>query len=941
MGWAWHILVVVVALGASAIPVAASAPEEPRQYVETSVSAPTRRVIAVSVGKDLQAALDGARPGDVIALAPGAVFRGPFTLRKTAGAGWITVRSGADDANLPPPGTRITPADARSLATIEAPAGEPALRTEPGAHHVRLIALEIRPAPRVYTVNLVMLGAGDETTIKALPHHIVIERCYVHGDPDIGGRRGIALNGHSIAVIDSYISDWKRYGEDTQAVGGWNGPGPFAIANNYLEASGENVMFGGADPSIPGLVPSDIEIRRNTMSKPLAWNINDRSRSEGGRWSVKNLFELKNAQRVIVDGNVFEHNWVDAQAGPSILFTVRNQDGTAPWSIVADVTFRNNIVRDVAAGVNILGRDDEHVSRQLSRIAIVNNLFVRVGGAQWGGAGPVFQILNGAADITIDHNTALGTAHVVAADGDPPHTGFVFTNNIAYHNEYGVFGSDVGVGTRALARYFPGAQFRRNVLIGGPRALYPPDNFFPPSIDAVGFADRARGGYQLAESSPYRAAGTDGTPVGVDVTKLSASQTARAAPRPGTFAAVGGITADVERGTVTGIASAGFWLCVALLAYVYLGYPAAMLLLAERRPARATGRRAPGRVTVILVVHNEAARIERRIENLLALDYPHQLDIIVASDGSTDLTATRARRYAASGVTVIEFAARRGKSAVLGDVVASAAGDFVVFADARQIFDRGAVAALVARFDDPRVGAVSGELMFVPSAGGAVSTGIGCYWRYEKLIRAAESALDSTVGTTGAIYAIRRELFTPIPHDTILDDVLIPLRIVRAGYRVVFEPAARAWDVAADTAEEELTRKVRTIAGTFQLFAREARWLFHPFRNRLIMQTVSHKGLRLLSPLLLVGAFVSNAALVNAPAYGALFTAQLAFYGAALAGYEASRARRRIGLFGVPYVVWLLNWAIVVAFVRFLSGRQSVVWRRSMMTTGSPGREVA
>jgi hypothetical protein len=158
---------------------------------------------------------------------------------------------------------------------------------------------------------------------------------------------------------------------------------------------------------------------------------------------------------------------------------------------------------------------------------------------------------------------------------------------------------------------------------------------------------------------------------------------------------------------------------------------------------------------------------------------------------------------------------------------------------------------------------------------------------------------------------------------------------------VVFEPAARAWDVSAETAEEELTRKVRTIAGTFQLFAREARWLLHPLRNRIIVLTVSHKGLRLLSPLLFVGAFVSNAALVNVPAYGSLFAVQLAFYGAVLAGYAASRARRRIGLLGVPYVVWLLNWAIVVAFVRFLTGGQSVVWQRSMTTAGAPGHEAA
>ena len=196
------------------------------------------------------------------------------------------------------------------------------------------------------------------------------------------------------------------------------------------------------------------------------------------------------------------------------------------------------------------------------------------------------------------------------------------------------------------------------------------------------------------------------------------------------------------------------------------------------------------------------------------------------------------------------FAVRRGKAAVLNDVVPRASGAIVVLADARQRFEPDTVRALTRPFADPAVGAVSGELILTETLEGpAVGRGVGVYWRYEKLIRKSESRVDSTVGATGAIYAIRRELFEPIPEDTLLDDVLIPLRIVRRGYRVLFEPAARAWDRVAASAGEELARKVRTLAGNFQLFVREP-WLLDPRRNRIWLATVSHKGLRLLGPLL-------------------------------------------------------------------------------------------
>ena len=236
--------------------------------------------------------------------------------------------------------------------------------------------------------------------------------------------------------------------------------------------------------------------------------------------------------------------------------------------------------------------------------------------------------------------------------------------------------------------------------------------------------------------------------------------------------------------------------------------------------------------------------------------------------------------------------------------------------------------ALAQPFADPRVGAVSGELMLTDGpAGTAVGRGVGFYWRYEKHIRRCESRVDSTVGATGAVYAIRRTLFEPIPEDTVLDDVLIPLRITRRGYRVLFEPAARAWDQVAASARQEFTRKVRTLAGNFQLFGRE-RWLLDPRRNRLWLETVSHKGLRLAAPVLHAGALVASAALADGALYRIALIGQAVFYAAALAGHLLRHTGRRSPLLSLPYVLCLLNWATVVGFFRFAAGRQAATWER-------------
>jgi hypothetical protein len=503
-------------------------PAPPAVLLDTTYPATAGRTIPVGGGeanraaRAFQGALDSARPGDVIALEAGGRFEGNFKLPKKEGAGWVVIRSSASDDKLPPAGTRIGPSYAPLLPKLVSPNADAVVSTAPGAHHYRFVGVEFTTKSGwAQNHGLILLGDGgaSQDSPEDVPHNLIIDRCYIHGDANINLRRAVALNSGTAAIIDSFIADVHEAGADSQAICGWNGPGPFKIVNNYLEAAGENVMFGGADPKIRNLVPSDIEFRLNHCSKPLNWMHRDPSFA-GKRWSVKNLFELKNARRVMIDGNLFEHNWVEAQSGFGILFTVRNQEGTAPWSVVEDISFTNNIVRRSAAGVNLLGRDDNNQSEQVKRVLIRNNLFDDVGGTRWGKNGRFLQITE-TVDVTVDHNTILHSGNIITAYGTA-NAGFVFTNNIAAHNEYGVIGDGASVGNASLDRYFPARVFRKNVIAGGKNSIYPSENFFPPALDAV-FADRAAGNFSLKPSSPYKNAATDGKNIGCDITELNAA----------------------------------------------------------------------------------------------------------------------------------------------------------------------------------------------------------------------------------------------------------------------------------------------------------------------------------------------------------------------------------------------------------------------------------
>jgi hypothetical protein len=481
---------------------------------------------------DLQAALNAAQPGDVIQLAPGATYTGNFKLPVKNGDAYIVVRTGGPARDLPPAGTRVSPEHAPALAKIKSPNTTAALSTTPGAHHWRIELIEF-PA----TVNgsgdiIVFGGSASQTQVAQMPHSLIVDRVYVHGDPVVGQKRGIALNSGATQVINSYISEIKAVGQDSQAIGGWNGSGPYLIENNYLEGAGENVMFGGSDPSIPNLVPSDITIRRNYFTKPLEWR--------GQKWQVKNAFELKNARRVLVEGNVFENVWVAAQAGYAILLSTRNQDGKAPWSVVEDVTFRYNVIRHVANAINISGYDDTHPSAQGKRFRISHNLVYDVDGAAWGGKGTFLQVGNEARDVVVEHNTVEHGGNAVTVYGKRDGAlavidGFVFRDNLMRHNSYGVKGDGLGVGSATLSAYFANVTFERNALAGGKASQYPAGNYFPTSDEfAAAFVNAAEGNFALVPGSQFRGAASDGSALGADLVRLNSAAAGPVSSAPGT-----------------------------------------------------------------------------------------------------------------------------------------------------------------------------------------------------------------------------------------------------------------------------------------------------------------------------------------------------------------------------------------------------------------------
>ena len=488
--------------------------------------AQTTSPIVVTAGGNLQTALNQAQPGQVIEVQAGATFDGNFILPAKTGTGYITVRTSTPDAQLPAPTARIGPAHESLLPTLRSPNTMPALRTAAGARQWRLLGLRFITAGGG---DVISLGDGAQRDRALVPSDLVLDRVIVRGDLTAGQKRGIALNSAHTQVLNSYIAGIRQAGQESQAIAGWNGPGPFVIENNYIEAAAIGILFGGAVPAIDQLVPSGITIRRNHIVRPLAWR--------GGTWMVKNLLELKNARTVQIEGNVIENNWERDQAGFAVVFTPR-ASGTAPWTTVEGVRFENNIVRHSGSAINVLGYDDAATTRQLRGLVIRNNLFTDITHGTWGGSGIFLQIGDEPADVHVEHNTVMHTGHVVSVYGGTPAaprvaTGFRFVSNVVKHNAYGIYGNGVGTGNPAIAAYLPGAVVTGNVLAGGNASAYPAGNVFPTVAELMAqFANPAADDYRLIPTSSLRAM-AQGVP-GVDLDALQRAMAGQTATPPST-----------------------------------------------------------------------------------------------------------------------------------------------------------------------------------------------------------------------------------------------------------------------------------------------------------------------------------------------------------------------------------------------------------------------
>ncbi len=510
-------------------------PTLPQATVETTMPTVTGETYVVTDGGNLQNALNDAAAADPtkthqVVLQAGGIFTGAFTLPSRPGAsGWLIIRSSAL-TSLPPQGTRVTSSDAANMPTIRSNTlGFGPFTTEDNADRYWLLGLNITMTSSASPVQtaLVRFGTGGEDDTR-IPKFLVLDRCWVHGGTTAATqtRNLVYLNANSVAIVDSLLTDAQEVGSESHAVSGWNSAGPWKIDNNRIEAASINILVGGGDPVVSGTGnPFDIRITRNYFTKQLRWKKDDPA-WDGESWVVKNALEFKAGTRVLVEGNVIERSWGDAQEG----WLVRLVLGSDLRADIADVTFRNNILQHGGYGLDICGNCST-AQFVIRRVLIENTLMTDIDPATWNapGGGWAFMVRNGAQDITIRHNTLLqgGTFLVFTRDllTEATLSNVSLTDNIANHGPDGVFGDGGTVGTAALDQYVAGWSFKKNALIEltVPEDQYPADNFFPAELAAVGFVDPANGDYHLAPSSPYKNAATDGKDIGADMDALLAA----------------------------------------------------------------------------------------------------------------------------------------------------------------------------------------------------------------------------------------------------------------------------------------------------------------------------------------------------------------------------------------------------------------------------------
>ena len=506
--------------------------ELPRVFLNTALSAtPSNgRVVRLRASDNLQRALDGAQCGDRILLPAGATFTGNFVIGRECNAtAWVTVMTDGCPS-LPAEGTRTSPAAAACYAKLVSRTVNPALSTKPSAKFWRIIGVELTNEPNIAVVySTVLLGdaSDQQNTLAKVPTDLILDRVYVHAPDNTDDRRCISLQSARSAVIDSYVANCKS-SFDAQAITSTNSPGPLKIVNNFLEATGENIAFGGGDPHIPGLVPSDIEIRHNWFFKRLDWKNNKWGQNE------KNLLESKNSSRVLVEGNVFENSWYGGQYGWVFALYSVNQDGLCTWCVTEHWTIRNNLAKNVTAFATITKRLEnfpQAVPPKAHHITVRNNLVVALNPQNVNGVGKVFQLWD-VANLTIEHNTAFsGSAPAFAWDEGKP-TGTVIRYNLV-EGCYPIF-SGGGQGAAALAYGAArDAVFTGNVVVdcGGSQPVNPiPGNSYSPDL-VIGLpgdlkifnpaSDPAK--FALGAASRFKGKAANGKDPGADIPALLAA----------------------------------------------------------------------------------------------------------------------------------------------------------------------------------------------------------------------------------------------------------------------------------------------------------------------------------------------------------------------------------------------------------------------------------
>ena len=486
----------------------ATLPELPRVVPSSRDPYPGRACsTTVSAGGDITGALSAARGGQVVCLVAGATYP-PFQLpaRASGDTGWIVLRTAT---SLPAEGTRMKPSTAGSLAKIvQTLNGTEAVNTVPSTYGYFLRGIEITLGPSVtITYPIVTLGDGSsaQNSVSLMPHDLVLSQMYIHGNTTDEVQRCVALNTGAAAIVDSWLSNCHGKGYDTQAIAGWNGTGPYLISNNYLEAAGENIMFGGAAPGAEGLVAYDVTITRNWIRTPIAWQ---------GVWTRKNLLELKVAHRVLIEGNVMDGAWADAQVGYGIAF--KSACNGFHNENTEDVTFRNNYVTHIGAGFSISGRESQvgdcqsqYPSERTQRILVENNIVDTINVAPYSGAGRLTQISgvqHAVADLTMRHNsitTTGGVQHMITLDAvaAPACDRFDYQSNVVMEGDYSIF-SSMGFGKAALDMWTVPYTFTNNIVVkgsGGPWT-YPATTTLVASIaDAMSLAAQTGGGPDAAK----------------------------------------------------------------------------------------------------------------------------------------------------------------------------------------------------------------------------------------------------------------------------------------------------------------------------------------------------------------------------------------------------------------------------------------------------------